>query len=733
MTPFDRLGSFVIISAFLVAHGAAETGQPPKVDFGYAFAYPHRITVALPDSGNKTLVDCSPDGAILGWAVDDLAHLPDASFKAPVTQWHLNLTATVDGRPLAGWKWHRLNGWEPTPEGEATDVQVAAKMTIAGTSRAAVARIRFTNQDLAKPHEVVFRADVPGHWTGLNPAFVDATGRAAELDCLLAGWRDRADRVLAVAVGGRTVSLTANAIGASMELQPGESGELTIVRPYVCWESMLPEARSRDWRREVEQASAIWQALIGRAARIELPDEGVRNAYYAGLADIFVMREPAPNGYITTVPGTEMYRSVNPIEAAIASVGLTQAGLTSEALDGYRLSFDQQNFDGCWADSPGWGHDCWFCSGFKSWFAMEYYRDTGDRDFLKAILPRMLASSRWQARARARMRRGSPDSDNYGLLPPGMGDAGLKNGDSLYGVFLPHNIWAVYADQLTAEAAAEVGSPDEISEAQAIADRGKVDLVRALRRGAITEEGHQWIPGVAHLTSGSRWGAVNAAYPTGILPLNDPLIDGTLWKLQAHMSEGGLPLHTGWMEDGTWVAISLDNLAETLLARGDSDGFDHFLYAVLNHGTSLYSWCEERGSERGTTKTMGDRQHLWTPASVVRGIRDGLIWDEPGLLDLARGADRSWLIRGPVGGRQLQSRFGPVAYLVRADLGSGKVEGWVQLNPQRLPKTLRVHVRLPAGRAFRLAGPSGGIWHAEGEFIEWSNPAAKVAFSGAIH
>jgi len=66
-----------------------------------------------------------------------------------------------------------------------------------------------------------------------------------------------------------------------------------------------------------------------------------------------------------------------------------------------------------------------------------------------------VASSRWQEQQRARMRTGSGDSRpaTYGLMPPGMGDAGLMNDGDLYGVFLPHNIWAVYADRLAVEAA----------------------------------------------------------------------------------------------------------------------------------------------------------------------------------------------------------------------------------------------------------------------------------------
>ena len=37
------------------------------------------------------------------------------------------------------------------------------------------------------------------------------------------------------------------------------------------------------------------------------------------------------------------------------------------------------------------------------------------------------------------------------------------------------------------------------------------------------------------------------------------------------MSPGGIPVHTGWMPEGMWVAITLDNIAAAHLARGDGD------------------------------------------------------------------------------------------------------------------------------------------------------------------
>jgi len=47
-----------------------------KVDFSYAFAPPHRITVARPSANEKTLLDLEPGSLTAGWTYDDLRRLP---------------------------------------------------------------------------------------------------------------------------------------------------------------------------------------------------------------------------------------------------------------------------------------------------------------------------------------------------------------------------------------------------------------------------------------------------------------------------------------------------------------------------------------------------------------------------------------------------------------------------------------------------------------------------------
>lgn len=704
---------------------------PPTVNFAYAFATPHRLTVAPPDSGDKTLVDCEPGQVALSWSYDNLLSFPVANFFGPTTQWKIVLHPEVDGARLTQSTWRRSEGWLPALTADFASPVVRTTMEVVGGPRAAIVRVEFANTDSAHAHTAGVNCAVPGNWKGVSPAGVDPGLPANARDALIAGWMARADRVLLAGLGGEEYKISTNALHPTLTLQPGETKTLWLIRPYRVYESMLPELRRRDWAQEFSEAKETWRKLIGRTTRLQLADHGVRDAYYAGLADIFIMREPVPGDYLGTLPGTELYRCANPAEASIACVALDQAGLPVEAADGYRLSLDLQNFDGCWAESQGWARTGWIASGFKTWFVMEHFRVTRDREYLANVFPRMIASSRWQERARQRTRvaTGAARPLNHGLLPPGMGDGGLKNGDSLYGVFLPHNIWAVYADEQTLLAAEELGLTAEAAELRANVAIARADLLDTIRRGAIAESDFHWIPGAAGKTSGSRWGALNAAYPCRLLPADDELITGTIRKMESKISPGGIPIHTGWMEDGMWVAITLDNLAENLLRRGDGDAAAKYLYATLNHATPLYSWCEERGPEPGATKTIGDRQHLWTPIAVVRLLRDSLIYEDGTTLHLARGADRSWLARGPLGGTAFRSHFGPVSYELVRDEAKKQIRGEVTLTAGRLPARLQIHVRLPEGRTVKSVSDPAARIVAQGTALEWTAPPAHLQFT----
>jgi len=449
----------------------------------------------------------------------------------------------------------------------------------------------------------------------------------------------------------------------------------------------------------------------------DIPDEDVKNAFYASLGDVFIMREPLRDGYMGTLCGTEVYRATNPAEPCLAAIALDQTGYHTEAANGLRVHIDMQEASGEWADPKGWAHHCWGVSGFKAWAAMEHYRLTGDRAYLEAVYPRMAASSRWQELQRRKTRAssepassqpGSSESAVRGLMPRGMGDGGLMNGSDYFGIFYPHNILAIFADRLSAEAAVELGKPAEAAPLRQIFETAMADLRASLETGCIQEDGFRWIPNSPGNRGGSRWGVLYALFPAGLMEPDDPLVTGSLKKIEHSISAGGQPVHTGWMEDGAWVGITLDNVAETHLALGNGDAAVRYLYSSLNHGTPLYTWCEERGLEPGTKKTSGDRQHLWTPVAVLRCLRDALVMEQGDRLHLGLGTARSWLQQGKtVGVREAPTHFGAVSYRIASDLRHQTIRAEIRAVWHQAPREIMLHLRHPQRGRMRTVTVNG--------------------------
>ncbi|MCX7426566.1 MAG: hypothetical protein NTW96_13205 [Planctomycetia bacterium] len=735
---FVFFAATVLMTAAPGVFGEEAGAPPPKVDFSYAFATPHRMTLGRPEVSDRTLLDLQPGSLRMAWTYDNLSmpNFPPLSFRTPPTLWNIQITLQIDGKPLAKSRWTRLDGVLPGLENVYEDPACAVRLEAIGGATAALVRIEIANT--AAAHQVVLRCD-SGAW-GENPAWLDPAQNVG--DHLLAGWNDRADRVLILGIGADAYSLEPDGLAPGPKgivlvwnLKPGEKRTGWLVRPYHGYAADLPELRKRDWAPEMEQGKKEWHDLLARAPKVTVPDADVTNAYLACLGDLFIMREPLSNGQIASVPGTEGYRAGNSGEAAIVAVALDQTGFHKEAAAGYRVSLEMQGDDGNWADPRGWMHRMWCASGFKCWTIMEHYRLTGDKNFLAEIYPRMRASSRWQETQRATMRpAGAERPLAYGLMPRGFGDCGLMNDSDLYGVFIPHNIWAVYADRCSLEAAEILGKSEDVAELKKIYETARDDLLSAIDRGAIVEKDYRWIPGVPGKTCGSTWGALNVAFPCGLLPPDHPLVTGTLRHMESRISPGGIPIHTGWLADGMWVAITLDNLAEVHLTRGNGDAAAKYFYATLNHGTPLYTWCEERGQEPGSTNCTGDRQHLWTPLAVVRCLRDMLVMESGDGVNLALGTPRHWLASGkPVGIAAAPTHFGPVSYQMQYDAAHSRVTGELRFAEDSTAAWAVLHVRLPEGLRVTAVDPeSKAAVLPDGSGLRWTAPRGVLKFQATV-
>ena len=706
--------------------GAPASALPERVDFSYAFAPPHRMTIARPEASEKTLLDLEPGLLTMSWTYEDLRKDPLVLFDPPQIRWRIKIQPLLDGRPFPQSRWTRGEEYLPMLDNQYSGSSGTVQLEAIGGAAGALVRVTMNNSD-SSAHRFSLVSEVLGGWVNHNPAWIVP---GEDPDSLVAGAAERPDRVLLFGVGAAEFPVDKNTMTLEFTLSPGATQSCWLVRPYAAYQQDLAELRKKNWNAEFEAAKAEWRALLARAISIQIPDNSVRNAFYACLGDLFIMRDPLAGGYTGMICGTEVYRDPNPFDCSLGSVALGKAGFHAEAANGLRVHLDMQEPDGNWADPKGWAHHMWGASGMKAWAAMEHFKLTGDRSYLQALFPRLAASSRWQESQRQESRTAKNEgSALYGLMPRGMGDGGLMNGSDYFGVFYPHNILAVFADALAVEAAGILGEPD--NELRRNHETALNDLRASLKKGCISEDGYQWIPGSPANTAGSRWGSLYALYPTRILEADDPLVTGTLEKMEFIISPGGQPVHTGWMVDGTWVAISLDNLAETHLILGQGDTAIAYLYSTLNHGTPLHTWCEERGLEPGAKETSGDRQHLWTPVAVVRFLRDALVMEQPDGLHLGLATARSWLQHGKtVGVREAPTYFGNVTYKIESNVDNGAIRAEIAAPDREPVKVIVLHLRHPQRKPLlrvTVNGAPSQDFDAKNELVRISQPKGTLA------
>lgn len=680
-----------------------------KINFEYAFAEPHRLCICKPESSRKTLLDATKTQIIMSWADGDTRKNPLGAYLPLHTDWKVVFTAQVDGQEMHAIKWHRIENWIPAFYYVWEEYEVRIQVRIVATTRGDVMHISASNLGTKSCMTSVF-GSVVGNV--INTKWLDFEDSYSICTPI---WGDRGDRmVLMDSRKSDTVPKSRENVDVTFTLPAGETRETYFIRPYLDYLDKRDDFLATDWEKEIEKGLDFWREQLKAAPFMDLPDPIVEDAYKANLADIFVMREEQADGRIAGLAGTEMYRAANTGEPCFQASALCKSGYFQAARDNIDFVAQFQEEDGNWEDEKQWGRLMWSASGWKSYCIREYYLHTRDKVFLEQQFERMLASSRWSQKQRDKTKiLNSKDSPEWGLMPRGMGDCGLLNGNDLFGVFYPHNFIHCFGLEIAAWAAKELGRKDVYDELHSNYKDLYDCLHKSLEIGCIVEsDGSKWIPGAPCVTTGSRWGVADAIFPTGIVDKNSDLAAGTMNKLQGQLSEGGLPINLGWIKGGLWVAIALDAMAYVNIIRGETDLAAQYFYAALNHGTPFFTWCEERSPEKGSTTLGGDLEHAWTPICIARFTRDMLVMEDfdENTLYLTRAVPRWWYDVGyKIEVKYVPTFYGGVSFYVMRQ-SEEKIKFRIQLNKFQHDKVIKLQLRLTdIGKCFLVESITGAI------------------------
>lgn len=432
-------------------------------------------------------------------------------------------------------------------------------------------------------------------------------------------------------------------------------------------------------------ARQAWQTIWAKAPQLHLPQKELEDFFYSSLADTLVLTEYDANNELWILDGPGGYRQFWGRGEYFQARTLQLIGrpdLAASSLDhAFRIQFD----DGEWDGPPISGWPSWDNIGGNAAGTWEHYQFTHDRAFLTRAYPHLLAAARWIKLHReesALERDGIPEGAKpvrraipwsckteavptlkpgdplpwQGLLPWAYGDSGIPEGHAF-----AHNFFTLYAEQVAAKAARQLGKTDDAKWLDAeIADYSKA-IHSSIDRALPLEAGEpKYLPAMP-LDPEAAWSQSFAAiYPTEFLKPGDPLVSGLLTRVE-HSMQQGLPVNMAWLGfGGVWPGNSM-NVAETYLRRGDVEKTANLLLATLNHSYTTNVWreeirvdktvagaCPNSNNHKDLDNQMGtgDMPEAWGNANLVNLVRDMLLLEQDGALQLLPGIPAGWIAVG---------------------------------------------------------------------------------------
>ena len=262
--------------------------------------------------------------------------------------------------------------------------------------------------------------------------------------------------------------------------------------------------------------------------------------------------------------------------------------------------------------------------------------------------------------------------------------------------------------RVTAGLAREFGTNEELAELEAAYEDARQCLLRSMELCAVAFQGGRYVPAsIVPQGGGSTANCVAFAYPGRLVPYDHPLVSGTLVWYESHPTRTGIPLGGGWLAEGIWPGGAIDCPAPVYLRRGEIDRLSNLVYGGLNCASPVWTWPEERGPDPGSSLTSGDLQEAWFPVHFCRLLRDCLLYEEDGVLHLAKGVPRFWYtLGGAIGVQRVPSHFGTVSYCIHCDVANRTVTVMGTVGQLEDPQPAILQMNLPDG--WRVAGIAAG-------------------------
>ena len=499
-------------------------------------------------------------------------------------------------------------------------------------------------------------------------------------------------------------------------LKPGESREVALVVPL---DGERGPAPGFDAAQALQQATATWEQKLGEV-RLRLPGEGqaLADTLRTALAHMLVSRVGP-----SLQPGTRSYSRSWIRDGAMISEGLLRLGrpeVVREYLEWYApYQFDNGKVP-CCVDARGSDpvpeNDS---HGELIFNIAEYWRYTGDRDFLRRMWPHVRGAFDYMEQLRASERTAANrrlDPAFYGMMPASISHEGYS-AKPMHSYW--DNFWALRGYKDAVEVATALGEDAQARRMAAARDQFRDDLAASLR-AATSRHDIDYLPGAAELGDFDPTSTTIALAPGGEQDwLPRELLENTFeryWTEFVQRRDG----QRQWKD---YTPYEWRNVAAFARLGWRERAWEATRYFLDDRAPREWNqWAEVVSATPRTPFFVGDLPHAWVASDFVRSALDMFAYqrERDDSLVLAAGVPVAWMEGEGIEVRGLHTAHGRIGYALR------RADGQLQLD-------VAEDAGLPPGGLVLQWPYEGqpGATTVDGRPAEWSDGELRITRPGA--
>ncbi|MBI3910220.1 MAG: hypothetical protein HY320_04720 [Armatimonadetes bacterium] len=534
----------------------------------------------------------------------------------------------------------------------------------------------------------------------------------------------------------------------TVRLAPGETHALFLYVPYIELLNDAELAALKRLRFDSRHAEAVhyWRKRIHAGMRYEVPEPLLNDLFRTSLWHVLVSTDRDPEtglyqhgaatmGYLNYANETCMVaQSLQMRGEHREAFRLLEPFLVSQGVKPLPGNFQSQ--EGLfYAAYPDAAKDVYTARGYNMhhgwvlWHLAEHYKWTRDADYLQSVAPHLVAACDWITRERQATKVLNPDGTKpveWGLAPAG----DLEDvEETLY--WYATNAYYYLGLNTAAEVLAEIKHP-AAARLKKDAEDYRADILASVKESLATSpvvrlKDGTYVPYVpprayvlTHLVEG--W-IRESLYPAlhlldgNLVEPRHPLVTWLLQDLEDNIflskeSGYGVADQAACFFDFGGFTLQ-PNLLSNAMAHLRRDEIPHFLRVFYNTcSTSLYpdtmcfaEWVSDYGRGGGPLYKTPDE------CRFVQFMRNLLVFEEGGTLNLGMGVPRAWMTDGKVIRiEKAATCFGPMAMTITSHASEGTITASLVLPSRNPPARTFLRLRHPEGRPMRRVTVNGKDW-----------------------